>query len=123
MTLSHYLTFYLFYGPHRGDRGAKVKNPSLNFVFCLEMNKFIPTGRIDPSSYNQLLDPVEARYRLARAVLAEIPRQVIIPYPDKKKTKNVLIYKEIQMGSGAKSYMRKGFLIYMLGNAQMFNHI
>jgi hypothetical protein len=23
-----------------------------------------------------------------------------------------LIYKEIQMGSGAKSYMRKGFLIY-----------
>jgi hypothetical protein len=44
---------------------------------CLEMNKFIPTGRIDPSSYNQLLDPVEARYRLARAVLAEIPRQVI----------------------------------------------
>jgi hypothetical protein len=42
------------------------------------MNKFIPTGRIDPSSYNQLLDPVEARYRLARAVLAEIPRQVII---------------------------------------------
>jgi hypothetical protein len=26
--------------------------------------------------------------------------------------KNFLIYKEIQMGSGAKSYMRKGFLIY-----------
>jgi len=29
----------------------------------------------------------------------------------KKKTKFSLIYKEIQMGSGAKSYMRKGFLI------------
>ncbi len=29
-----------------------------------------------------------------------------------KRKKNFLIYKEIQMGSGAKSYMRKGFLIY-----------
>ncbi len=29
-----------------------------------------------------------------------------------KKKKNFLIYKEIQMGSGAKSYMRKGFLKY-----------
>jgi hypothetical protein len=29
-----------------------------------------------------------------------------------KKKKMFLIYKEIQMGLGAKSYMRKGFLIY-----------
>jgi hypothetical protein len=29
----------------------------------------------------------------------------------KKRTK-ILIYKEIQMGSLAKSYMRKGFIIY-----------
>ncbi len=33
-------------------------------------------------------------------------------YTDKKKKKNFLIYREIKMGSGAKSYMRKGFLIY-----------
>jgi hypothetical protein len=33
-------------------------------------------------------------------------------YTDKKENKLFLIYKEIQMGSGAKSYMRKGFLIY-----------
>jgi hypothetical protein len=33
-------------------------------------------------------------------------------YPDKKQNKIFLIYQEIQMGSGAKSYMRKGFLIY-----------
>jgi hypothetical protein len=33
-------------------------------------------------------------------------------YPDKKEKKIFLIYKEIQMGSVAKSYMRKGFLIY-----------
>ncbi len=30
---------------------------------------------------------------------------------DKKENKIFLIYKEIQMGSGAKLYMRKGFLI------------
>ncbi len=31
---------------------------------------------------------------------------------DKKENKVFLIYKDILMGSGAKSYMRKGFLIY-----------
>jgi hypothetical protein len=31
---------------------------------------------------------------------------------DKKEKKIFLIYEEIQMGWGAKSYMRKGFLIY-----------
>jgi hypothetical protein len=30
---------------------------------------------------------------------------------DKKQNKIFLIYKEIQMGSGTKSFMRKGFLI------------
>jgi hypothetical protein len=30
----------------------------------------------------------------------------------KKEKKSFLNYKEIEMGSGAKSYMRKGFLIY-----------
>ncbi len=33
-------------------------------------------------------------------------------HTDKKENQIFLIYKEIQMGSGAKSYMRKGFLIY-----------
>jgi hypothetical protein len=31
---------------------------------------------------------------------------------NKKENKILLIYKEIQMGAVAKSYMRKGFLIY-----------
>jgi hypothetical protein len=31
---------------------------------------------------------------------------------DKKENKISLIYKEIHMGSGANSYLRKGFLIY-----------
>ncbi len=33
-------------------------------------------------------------------------------YTDKKEKKIFLIYKKIQMGLGAKSYMSKGFLIY-----------
>jgi len=33
-------------------------------------------------------------------------------YTDKKENKIFLIYREIQIGSGAKSYMRKSFLIY-----------
>jgi hypothetical protein len=33
-------------------------------------------------------------------------------YTDKKERKNFLIYKETLSGSRAKSYMRKGFLIY-----------
>jgi hypothetical protein len=33
-------------------------------------------------------------------------------YTDKKENIIILIYKEIQMGSGAKSFMRKGCLIY-----------
>ncbi len=34
------------------------------------------------------------------------------PYTDKKENKIFLIYKEIQNGAVAKSYMRKGFLMY-----------
>ncbi len=41
-----------------------------------------------------------------------IGRKLWYSYTDKKENKIFLIYKEIQMGSGAKSYMRKGFLIY-----------
>ena len=33
-------------------------------------------------------------------------------YTDKKENTIFLMYKEIKMGSGAKSYMRKGFQIY-----------
>ena len=36
----------------------------------------------------------------------------LVAYTDKKENKTFLIYKEIQMGSCAKSFMRKGFLIY-----------
>jgi hypothetical protein len=35
-----------------------------------------------------------------------------IPYTDKNEKKIFLIYREIQSGAAAKSYLRNGFLIY-----------
>jgi hypothetical protein len=40
------------------------------------------------------------------------PPQFTCPYTDKKENQIFLTYKEIQSGAVAKSYMRKGFLIY-----------
>ncbi len=40
------------------------------------------------------------------------PWSETITYTDKKENQIFLIYKEIQSGAVAKSYMRKGFLIY-----------
>jgi hypothetical protein len=42
------------------------------------------------------------------------PRKASLVYTctDKKENQTFLIYKEIQSGAVAKSYMRKGFLIY-----------
>jgi len=37
---------------------------------------------------------------------------IVAPDTDIKENKIFLLYEDIQMGSGAKSYMRKGFLIY-----------
>ncbi len=37
---------------------------------------------------------------------------VYLLYTDKKRNKIFLIYKETQTGAIAKSYMKKGFLIY-----------
>ncbi len=37
---------------------------------------------------------------------------LLASYTDKKENEIFLKQKEIQMASGAKSYMRKGFLIY-----------
>jgi hypothetical protein len=39
-------------------------------------------------------------------------RRICDEHTDKKENKIFLIYEEIQMGVIAKSYMRKGFLIY-----------
>jgi hypothetical protein len=42
----------------------------------------------------------------------DVSRNSEAPCTDKKANKIFLIYKEIQSGAVAKSYMRKGFLIY-----------
>jgi hypothetical protein len=48
-----------------------------------------------------------------RASLSDMDYNVThSPHRDKKENKIFLVYKEIQMRSVAKSYMRKGFLIY-----------
>ncbi len=51
--------------------------------------------------------------------------EIVVLYTDKKENKIFLIYKEIQSGAVAKSYMRKGFLIYgeIKKTAQIFPHI
>ena len=43
-----------------------------------DLKKYIPAGILDPAHYDHELQAPEARYRLARAVLQEIPRQVKI---------------------------------------------
>jgi hypothetical protein len=40
-------------------------------------------------------------------------------YTDENENEIFLIYEEIDMGSVAKSYMRKGFVVY----EEIFNHI
>jgi hypothetical protein len=46
-----------------------------------------------------------------------------LSYTDKKENQILIIYKEILNRAVAKSYMRKGFLIHILGNAQLFKHL
>ncbi len=41
----------------------------------------------------------------------------------KKENQIFLIYKEIQMGAVAKSYMRKGFLLYMRKRANIYSYM
>jgi hypothetical protein len=45
-------------------------------------------------------------------ILDFLYRRSLDYYTNKKENIIFLIYKEIQMGSGAKSFMRKGFLVY-----------
>jgi len=76
-------------GVGKGDMGALVQLDSdrarlswgevqaeRDIVQFVEMNKYIPGGVLDPAKYHHELEPPEARLKLARAVLQEIPRQV-----------------------------------------------
>jgi hypothetical protein len=59
--------------------------------------------------FRSCLKEVEPKINLI-SLLVQVCIQTI--HTDKKENKIFLIFKEIHMGSGAKSYMRKGFLIY-----------
>ncbi len=50
--------------------------------------------------------------RCEKAEMLSLAKKWTTVYTDKKEHKIFLICKEIQMGSGAKSYMRKGFQTY-----------
>jgi hypothetical protein len=57
------------------------------------------------------------RQRKQRPILLDSQQSLgwshnVLMYNDKKENKIVLIYKEIEMGSGAMSYMRRSFPIY-----------
>jgi hypothetical protein len=56
---------------------------------------------------------VYTEYKVLPAVLptSSVPELLVlmVGYTDKKEKKIFLIFKEIQMGAVAKSYMRKGF--------------
>ncbi len=47
-----------------------------------------------------------------RQPTGHVPGHAAQVYTDKKENQIFLIYREIQSGAVAKSYMRKGFLIY-----------
>jgi hypothetical protein len=57
------------------------------------------------------VDPASTNTSLSPSIMARGTEQDKIKYTDKKENEIFLIYKEIQMGSVAKSCMRKGFLI------------
>ncbi len=51
-------------------------------------------------------------YKLTNIFPLKSMRVIMLQYTDKKENQIFLIYKEIQCGAVAKSYMRKAFLIY-----------
>jgi hypothetical protein len=59
------------------------------------------------------LEQINCKYSVSVMVEKNVPRKWHEnPHTDKKENQIFLIYKEIQSGGVAKSYMRKGSLIY-----------
>jgi hypothetical protein len=71
----------------------------------------IPSAAINPQSHKPV--KLKAFFHLARYLAGSILfAKAVTANTDKKENKIFLICMEIHMGSVAKSYMRKGFLIY-----------
>jgi hypothetical protein len=77
-------------------------DPSISILAC-DILDYQTTGP-------QLSDSYFLRYQIS--AVTNIGPANSRNYDDKKENQIFLIYKEIQSGAVAKSYMRKGFLIY-----------
>jgi hypothetical protein len=65
-----------------------------------------------PSSFPPPSSPAPSPPQSLSAHRGSHPKVMQSLHTDKKENKIFLIYREIQSGAVAKSYMRKGFLIY-----------
>eukprot|EP00095_Tigriopus_kingsejongensis_P004026 maker-scaffold5_size1054832-snap-gene-2.8 protein:Tk04026 transcript:maker-scaffold5_size1054832-snap-gene-2.8-mRNA-1 annotation:"Copine-8" len=54
--------------------GIKAERDIVQFV---EMNQFLPDRCLDPATFHSVMDGANAKYHLAKDVLAEIPAQVV----------------------------------------------
>lgn len=54
-------------------RGVRAKRDIVQFV---ELSKYIPEGKLDPVTFESVMDAANAKYYLAKDVLAEVPFQV-----------------------------------------------
>ncbi len=55
-------------------RGRKAERDIVQFV---EMSRYLPDGCLDPATFHSVMDAANAKYHLAKDVLAEIPSQVV----------------------------------------------
>lgn len=46
-------------------------------VHYVELSKYIPDGKLDPLTFQTVMDAANAKYYLAKDVLAEVPSQVV----------------------------------------------
>lgn len=54
-------------------RGIRAKRDIVQFV---ELSKYIPEGRLDPMTFQNMMEAANMNYYLAKDVLAEVPHQV-----------------------------------------------
>jgi len=56
------------------NEGVRAKRDIVQFV---EMSDYIPEGKLDPSTFQSVMDAADVKYCLAKDVLAEVPYQVV----------------------------------------------
>merc|ERR1719362_964354 len=56
------------------NEGVRAKRDIVQFV---EMSDYIPEGKLDPTTFQSVMDAADVKYCLAKDVLAEVPYQVV----------------------------------------------